>query len=49
MTSPESAEPPGSPEQARVELTTTLDLCTRYGLPQTDEVRELLAELRSSS
>lgn len=39
----------GSPEQARVELTTALDLCTRYGLPQTDEVRELLAELRSSS
>jgi tetratricopeptide (TPR) repeat protein/transcriptional regulator with XRE-family HTH domain len=33
----------GRLEEARAELTTAFDLCARYGLPQTDEVRELLS------
>lgn len=39
----------GSPEQARTEWTTAVDICSRYGLPQVDEVQELLDQVRSSS
>ncbi|MFI5709891.1 NB-ARC domain-containing protein [Kribbella sp. NPDC051620] len=37
----------GSPERARTEWTTAIEICSRYGLPQVDEAQELLT--RSSS
>ncbi|MDX6280926.1 MAG: hypothetical protein QOH03_1997, partial [Kribbellaceae bacterium] len=39
----------GSPEQARAEWIASVDICSRHGLPQADEVQELLETVRSSS